>query len=99
MKTKILTLLLIVGLATACKKSADMDTVPDANSAVLTTEELKHLHNDTIPKVCLDRVEETATDSGMVQTQGVLVTDYKWPNGKTLKIFFINGGDYLQGKV
>lgn len=112
MRLKILTLIAIAGLATACNKNNDAEIMAPANEQTATAaeqpitaaeppitaaDEQEFLVNDTIPKICTDKIEDA--EPGLMQTRGVLVKDFKWPNGKTLKIFFINGGDYLHGKV
>ncbi len=60
--------------------------------------------NARIPRICVDKITESqpivmdAEDEDFSE-RGVLLKGTKWANGKTLKVFFLNGSPYLRDKV
>lgn len=99
MRLKYLTPALALIALAACNKSTQNEVAPEsaANIVDSTNTEIDYFADGYIPQACIDMTD--TTDDSRLQTDAVYEGNHKWANGKTLKIFFINGGDYLQGKV
>lgn len=88
-----------MALASACTKAPNSEVQPTSAAATgVDAEQLEIAENALTPRVCIDKLVDQA-DTGKITTNAVFVNGKKWANGKTLKIFFINGGDFLKGKV
>jgi len=78
----------------------------DAEMAATKTDEENETDFKTdarVPRVCVYKFTESdpiiLDESDEVNQRAVLLKGTKWANGKTLKVFFMNGSDYLRGKV
>lgn len=75
-----------------------------ANTASDEQNESDFATDDVIPKVCVDKFTSSQPivldeEDDEVSKKGVFVKGTKWPKGKTLKVYFINGSDFLRNKV
>lgn len=77
---------------TSCSNDTDMD-----NISPTTVQE----NNQSNGFVCtFDLVKaRTLEKSDTISQKGVLVKTYKWDNGQTIRIKFLNGDEYVQKKV
>ena len=99
MRKQYLTAALLLLMASACTKNNDAEM-----QAIPSSDELSSVADDTIPHVCIDKYSGTQPivmdkADGGPETQAVYLGGTKWANGKTLRIFFMNGSDLLQDKV
>ncbi|OOQ60132.1 zinc metalloprotease [Mucilaginibacter pedocola] len=108
MRKTYLTAALIVLIASACNKNQDAgmlaatETATDASTP--PSDELDFAADAAIPHVCIDKFAGTEPiimdkEDGGPQTEAVFLKGTKWENGKTLRVFFMNGSEFLQGKV
>lgn len=86
MKKIILFSAAIILLAASCKKTE--------NNA---SEQLPDVKASSTAKVCVDKGPNV--EPGKVSTESVFVKTTSWANGKTIKVKFLNGTAFLQGKV
>ncbi|TSD65990.1 peptidase M12 [Inquilinus sp. KBS0705] len=93
MKHKYLTAIVLIMMASACTKTqnTELTTSPAAETTNLA------LSSTYIPKVCIDK--RIANANGSISTDAVLEKAKKWPNGKILKVYFLNGSAFFQDKV
>ncbi|MGQ7856692.1 M12 family metallopeptidase [Pedobacter sp. WC2501] len=100
MRKRHLTAVLLLLVASACKKNndAEMQASEQASSSTAITT------GDSIPHVCIDKFTGTepivmgkATEG--TTTEMVYLGGTRWATGKTLRVFFINGNDFLHDKV
>jgi len=91
MKRKTLTLALASGmmLLASCKKNSELKNV----SPVPRTEDASEIH------ICTDKTLEGSEAHSGARTDAAILVAKKWTNGQTIKIKFLNGDAFLQGKV
>lgn len=95
MKTKYLAILFLLIFAAACTKTNETNVQP---SAELNSIALAASSEDSIPHVCIDNTIITA-DTGQIQTNAVFLKGKNWPNGKTIRVYFLNGNSFFKAKV
>ncbi|MEJ2880563.1 M12 family metallopeptidase [Pedobacter sp. GR22-6] len=78
----------------------------DSEMAATRTDEQNESDFDTdarTPRVCVYKFTDSdpiiLDESDDVNARAVLLKGTKWANGKTLKVFFMNGSPYLRNKV
>lgn len=98
----------------SCKKDQDVLETPiqTENAISASDPELSNTLSDeinekptntSIPLICVDKITDSKPmilgEDEDIDGKGVFIKGTKWANGKTLKVFFMNGSDYLRGKV
>jgi hypothetical protein len=88
-KTLILALASSMMLLASCKKNSELKNV----SPVARTEDASEIH------VCTDKTLEGSDEHSGARVDAALLSSKKWVTGQTIRIKFLNGDAFLQGKV